>query len=149
MLLWLAMLFITTVDVAYVLGRTVAYAGLGVVERADERRSLIAGIVGVIDGYLITAVLFVFTLGLYRQFVSRPEAGREKDAAALLLGVKSFHDLKGLLARMVVLILVVKFLQLSLEVSYATVLDLLYLAAGILLIGAATYLSSLTRSAPH
>ena len=77
MLLWLAMLFITTVDVAHVLGRTVAYAdaGLGAAERADERRALIAGIVGIIDGYLITAVLLVFTLGLYRQFVSRPEAG--------------------------------------------------------------------------
>ena len=50
---------------------------------------------------------------------------------------------------MVVLILVVKFLQLSLEVSYATVLALLYLAAGILLVGGATYLSSLTRSAPR
>ena len=149
-LLWLAMLFITTVDVAHVLRRTLAYAdaGIGVAERADERRMLIGSIVGIVDGYLITAVLFVFTLGLYRQFVSRPEASRENDSVALLLNIKGFHDLKGLIARMVVLILVVKFLQLSLEVPYTTVLDLLYLAAGILLVGGATYLSSLTyRSA--
>ena len=77
----LAMLFVTTVDVAHVLRRTLAYAGLGVA----ERRALIVGVAGVVDGSLITAVLFVFTLGLDCQLASRPAAGRQTDAVALLL----------------------------------------------------------------
>jgi uncharacterized membrane protein YqhA len=56
--------------------------------------------------------------------------------------IESVDDLKDRLAKVVLLVLIVEFLQYALGARYTSALDLLYLAVGIALIGLALYLSS-------
>ncbi|HUX86217.1 MAG TPA: hypothetical protein VMW65_04385, partial [Chloroflexota bacterium] len=53
------------------------------------------------------------------------------------------------LAKVVLLVLIIEFLQYALRVPLESALDLLYLATGILLIGAAIYLSSRGTGESH
>jgi uncharacterized membrane protein YqhA len=55
--------------------------------------------------------------------------------------VESLDDLKDRIAKLILLVLIVEFFQYALKLTYATPLDLLYLAVGILFIGGALYLS--------
>jgi uncharacterized membrane protein YqhA len=57
--------------------------------------------------------------------------------------VSSLNDLKEKVARLVLLVLAISFIGRTLNLEYATALDLLFFAAGILLVSAALYLSSL------
>lgn len=51
-------------------------------------------------------------------------------------------DLKDRLAKVVLLVLIVEFLQYTFAVNFTSALDLLYLAVGIALIGLALYLTT-------
>ncbi len=141
--MWLLMLFITTVDAFYLTLRVSGYvdASLDLEARTDFRAQMISGVVGVIDGYLIASALFIFTLGLYRQFIGNVRSAEGTEVASRILDINSFEGLKGRLARVIVLILVVKFLQQALGLDYDTTLDLLLLSLGILAMGGAIYLS--------
>ncbi len=141
--LWLVMLFITTVDALYLVQSVIGYAdpALGAEARFDLRAQVIAGVVGVLDGYLIASALFIFALGLYRQFVSRLRTAEDSEVGKQLLTTNSFEDLKGRLANTIILILIVKFLQLALGLPYTSLTDIVLLAFGTLLVGGALYLS--------
>lgn len=141
--LWLVMLYITTVDAVYLIQSVLSYAdpALGTEDRFSLRAQVIGGVVGVLDGYLIASALFIFSLGLYRQFVNRLAVAEETEVGGRLLDTNSYEGLKGRLANTIVLILIVKFLQLSLGLSYTTTGDVVLLAFGTLLIGGALYLS--------
>lgn len=141
--LWLLMLFITTVD-AYYLARLAAdyvNPALDVEARTALRSRTISSVIGIVDGYLIASALFIFTLGLYRQFVSRLEVAEGSEVGNRLLDVDTFDDLKDRLAKVIVLILIVKFLQQALALTYDSMSELLVLALCAVLIGGAVYLS--------
>ncbi len=141
--LWLVMLFVTTVDALYLVQSVIGYAdpALGAEARFDLRAQVIGGVVGVLDGYLIASALFLFAVGLYRQFVSRFSTAEDSEVGRRLLTTSSFEDLKGRLANTIILILIVKFLQLALGLPYTSTTDIVLLAFGTLLVGGALYLS--------
>ena len=141
--MWLLMLYITTVDAFFLVLSVVGYASpeLGLEGRTDFRAQMISGVVSVVDGYLIASALFIFTVGLYRQFIGNIRPAEGTEVAGRILDINSFEGLKGRLARVIVLILVVKFLQQALGLEYTTTLDLLLLGLGIFTIGGAIYLS--------
>ena len=149
--MWLLMLFITTVDTFFLVERVPGYLSpeLGVEARTDFRAQMISGVVSVIDGYLIASALFIFSVGLYRQFISNLRQAEDTDVGRRILDTNSFDALKGRLARVIVLILVVKFLQQALGLDYTTTLDLLLLGFGILTIGGAIYLSHKSGGHEH
>lgn len=143
-LMSLGVFLVTTIDAIGVAGQVAAYAdpSLSEAARAALRLQTIADVVGAIDGYLLAAVLLIFALGLYELFISKIEAAEQSDFARRLLLVQSLDDLKDRLARVVLLILVVKFLQSALALKYQSAVDLLLLAVGIALVGLAVYLTS-------
>lgn len=112
-----------------------------------ERLVPVAAVLQLVEGYLLAAILIIFALGLYELFVARLDAIGSSDNAPRTLIIRSVDDLKDRLGRMVVLALVIEFFQRSLGLEYGTPLDLLYMAVGTLLIGAALYLSALRSSA--
>ena len=59
----------------------------------------------------------------------------------LVAVVSSLDDLKSRLAKVILLILIVKFFEHALSMHFSTSLDMLYFAGGIALIGLALYLS--------
>jgi uncharacterized membrane protein YqhA len=139
-----AAFYLGTVDDIYVLAHLGSYANVAASAgtRAATRAALLGTIIKAVDIYLVAAVLLIFALGLYRLFIGKIEAAERADFAPHLLRIESVDDLKDRLAKVVLLVLIVEFLQYALGAHYASALDLLYLAIGIALIGVALYLTS-------
>lgn len=135
------MFFVSTVDVLSLVGHMAHYPATYGAERAALRSTVVAHVVEVVDGYLLAAIMLIFSLGLYELFVSRIEAAEGSEFASRLLLIRSLDDLKDRLAKVVLLILVVKFFEYALRLTFTTPLDLLYLALGVLLVSAALYLA--------
>jgi len=106
--------------------------------------------VAIVDGYLLAAIMLILALGLYELFVSKIDwlEGSEERASRLLV-IHTFDDLKDRLARVVLLILIVKFFQQAVRLKYDDTQDILFLAIGILLIGGALYLTQHRTSKSH
>lgn len=135
-----AMFYVATVDVVGIAAKVVSFTPGG--EGMDYLRAeIIRAVVEVVDGYLLGAIMLIFALGLYELFVSRIDAAEGSEFASRLLLIRSLDDLKDRLAKVVLLILVVKFFAYALRAEFKTPLDLLYLALGTALVAGAIRLS--------
>ena len=115
---------------------------LAVPAHDDERSKTVAHIVEVIDGYLLATIMLIFAFGLYELFISRIDvASKHREMASRLLLINSLDDLKDRLAKVVLLILIVKFFEHALRMSFPNPFDLLELAVGIALVSVAIFLS--------
>jgi len=143
-LLALGTIVFVSVDVAYVLGKIFAYASpeLDQSTRTVLRLDILGDIVGIVDGYLLAAILVVFALGLYELFIGNIAAVEQSPVGQRLLQIRSMDELKDKLGRVVLLILVVKYFQQALELKYQNPLELVYLAVGTALVGLALYLTT-------
>ena len=146
----LAMFYVATMDVLYLLAHLRDYGDLAmeVDARAALRGQTVAHVVEVVDGYLLAAIMLIFSLGLYELFVSRIDIAEGSEFAERLLLIRSLDDLKDRLAKVVLLILVVKFFEYALGMPISRPLDLLYLALGIVAVAAALALSKSKAGLP-
>jgi len=131
--------YITTVDVVHLLGAMLRYAGSP--GRGAERVELLTGIIKAVDGYLLAGIVLLFGLGLYELFIGKIEPIERSEVGSRLLLIRTLDDLKDRLAKVVLLVLVIEFFQLAVGMAYSTPQDLLYLAIGIALVGAALYVA--------
>ncbi len=136
-----AAFYLGTVDVVYLVTHLGAYADV-TTTHAVARATLLAAIIRAVDDYLLAAILLIVALGLYELFIGKIDAAEHSEVAARLLLIHSVDDLKDRLAKVVLLVLIVEFLQYALAVRFTSALDLVYLAVGIALIGAALYLTT-------
>ncbi len=137
----LGMFYVITVDTISMVGHLLEYASLETEARMALRAQTITHVVELIDGYLLATVLLIFSLGLYELFISKIDAAESADNSSKVLFINSLDDLKARLAKVVLMILIVKFFEHALTMTFATPLDLLLFAGGIALIGLALYLS--------
>lgn len=141
----LAMFYLATVDSYYMSTHLLGYASpdLSTDARNTLRAETITHVVEIIDGYLLATVLLIFSLGLYELFISPIDKAKKVDegTASNVLIINSLDDLKARLAKVILMILIVRFFEHAISMVFATPLDLLYLAAGIALIGLALFLS--------
>ncbi len=93
-----------------------------------------------VDSSLLAAVLLIFALGLYELFIA-PIVVPEDHPFRRVLVIESLDDLKGKLATVIVMLLVVKFFERSQELKSANFLDLLMLAGGVALLGVGLWLT--------
>ncbi|MDR1855778.1 MAG: YqhA family protein [Desulfovibrio sp.] len=120
---------------------------LGAEHKADN---LVAIFVESVDNYLFATVLLIFSMGLYELFVSKIDpASRMEDTRPNWLKINSLDDLKTSLGKVILMILVVAFFEHSLGIAYNSPLDLLYLAAGIILVSGALYLTHAGHKKEH
>lgn len=138
-----AMFYIATVDAIYMLTHLVEYASpvLGIEARAELRGTTVTHVVEIVDGYLLATVLLIFALGLYELFISKIDQAEDAETSSNVLMITSLDDLKGRLAKVILMILIVKYFEHAIKMNFGSPLDLLYLAGGITLIGLAIYLS--------
>ncbi len=136
-----AMFFMATVDAVYMISHLAEYPSLDTPERLQLRSETITHVVELIDGYLLATVLLIFALGLYELFISKIDRAEEAENASQVLLIKSLDDLKNRLAKVILMILIVKFFEFALDMSFETPLHLLMFGGGIALIGLALYLS--------
>lgn len=137
----LAMFFMATVDAIYMVSHLLEYPYLQGEARFTLRSATITHVVELIDGYLLAIVLLIFALGLYELFISKIDKAESAENASQVLVIQSLDDLKARLAKVVLMILIVKFFEYALAMSFSTPLDLLAFAGGIALIGLALYLT--------
>ena len=138
-----AMFFMATVDAYYLVSHLAEYASsdLAGEARAQFRSTSVTHVVEIVDGYLLGTVLLIFALGLYELFISKIEQAEKSETASNVLIIHSLDDLKGRLAKVILMILIVKYFEFAASMDFESPIDLLYLAGGIALIGVALYLT--------
>jgi len=139
----LAMFYMSTVDAYYTVVHLSDYASSAM---SSENRTVLRGetvthIVEVIDGYLLATVLLIFSLGLYELFISKIDEAEDSESASGVLLINSLDDLKARLAKVILMILIVRYFEHVVSMHFETALQILYLAMGISFIGLALYLS--------
>ncbi len=139
----LAMFYMASVDAVYMIGHLAHYASpdLTVEARIELRSSTVTHVVEIVDGYLLATVLLIFSLGLYELFISKIDQAENSEGASKVLMITSLDDLKSRLAKVVMMILVVRYFEFALGMEFTTPMDLLQFAGGIALLGLALYLS--------
>lgn len=139
----IAMFYIATVDAFYMLVHLVEYAspGLEADARGELRGVTVTHVVEIVDGYLLATVLLIFALGLYELFISKINQAEDSETSSNVLMITNLDDLKARLAKVILMILIVKYFEHAIKMKFDSPLDLLYLAGGITLIGLAIYLS--------
>lgn len=137
------MFYMATVDAFYVITHFAGYASpdLQGSERAAFRAETITHMVEIVDGYLLGTVLLIFALGLYELFISRIDIAEQSETASNVLIINSLDDLKTRLAKVILMILIVRFFESAIGLKFDSPMNLLYLAGGIALIGLALYLT--------
>lgn len=138
-----AMLYMAAVDTVTLVGHVLHYAGPGATPevQAAMRLTAITHVVEIVDGFLLAAFLVIFGLGLYELFISKIEVAQGTAFAESILYVRSLDDLKGKLAQVVLIMLVVKFFEHAAGVRPSTPYELLLSAGAVALIGLALYLA--------
>lgn len=138
-----AMFYMATVDALYMLAHLGEYASpaLDGHARSELRGTTITHVVEIVDGYLLATVMLIFALGLYELFISKIDQATNAENSSNVLLIDNLDDLKARLAKVILMILIVKYFEHAIAMDFESPLDLLYLAGGITLIGLAIYLS--------
>lgn len=138
-----ALFYLGTVDVVYLLQHVAHYTDASLSDEARKllRDQTVTHIVEVVDGYLLATVMLIFALGLYELFISDLDEARGSRSSSRILLIESLDDLKNRLAKVILMILVVKLFEHALKLRIEGALELLYLGGAIALVGLALYLS--------
>ncbi len=135
--------FMSSVDAYYMLSHLGEYASptLDAAQRSEIRSGAVTHVVEIVDGYLLATVMLIFSLGLYELFISKIDMAENDENSSKVLFIASLDDLKARLAKVIIMILIVKYFEHATAMAFDGALDLLYLAAGIALIGLAIFLT--------
>ncbi len=135
------MFLLASVDVIRLMGYVPAIFTASDDAMTTLRLDIIAKVVKVVDLYLIATFMLIFSMGLYELFISKIEVALGSEVAKRLLVIRDLDDLKDRLAKIVLLILAMLFLEHALRLEIRTASDLLFLGGGVLLIAASLYLT--------
>lgn len=147
----LAMFYMATIDAIVMISHLGEYADISLTTeaRAALRSGTVTHVVEIIDGYLLATVLLIFALGLYELFINKIDIADDAKVAGNVLVIHSLDDLKSRLAKVILMILIVKFFEHAIGMNYSDPLSLLYLSGGIALVGLALYLTHASEGKEH
>ncbi|MGV6809497.1 MAG: YqhA family protein [bacterium] len=145
----IGMFYMSTVDAVETVSKLFNYANYSYDERAIVHKKIVGHVVSIIDGYLIATVLLIFSLGLYELFISKIDEAAHSETASKVLVINNLDDLKARLAKVVLMILIVKFFEQALDIKFQDPMDMLAFAGGIALIGLSLFLSHAADKKPH
>jgi len=141
--------YLATVDMVEVFQHLTHYTETHGEHRTKLREEVVSGIIEVIDGYLLAATMIIFALGLYELFINKIEAAVESEHAENILLIRSLDDLKDRLAKMILLMLAIKFFEQAGRMNFQSPLDLLYLAFGVILVAGSIVLTHIGHGHKH
>ncbi|MCH9646513.1 MAG: YqhA family protein [Proteobacteria bacterium] len=142
LLLSLMLFVITAIDVSNLIIHASDYIGASAEVKKSLKVEMVAHTVGSIDGFLLATILLLFALGLYELFISDIDEAKESCRSSKVLVISSLDDLKSKLAKVILMILVVTFFEVSLSMTFVGALDLVYFSLGILMVSLALYFGS-------
>lgn len=132
-----ALFLIGSLDVLDVVTQLWKYYVLGDHTR-DIHATAVGEIIGAVDLYLIAVVLLIFSFGIYELFVSQIDVAVEHGSSKIL-EIHSLDELKDKIAKVIIMVLVVKYFQMVLDMKFNGPLEMLYLAGSILALSLALY----------
>jgi uncharacterized membrane protein YqhA len=137
----LVMFYVAATDVLDLFGSVRQYSGhaLTAAEHHAMRTRIITNVAEFVDEFLFALVLILFALGIYEVFIGRIESIEDNEIAQRILVIQSLDDLKEKLAKVIFLILIVRYFEYALDTDIGTPRDLLSLAAGIVFIAIAIW----------
>lgn len=140
-----ALFYMATVDSFYMITHLIGYASpaLDASARVALRGETVTHVVEIVDGYLLATFLLIFAMGLYELFISKIDKAEQSDNSSQVLVINSLDDLKARLAKVILMILIVRYFEYALNMHFKSPLDLLFLAGGIAFLGLALYLANL------
>lgn len=105
--------------------------------------TIVGGIIGAVDLYLIGVVMIIFSFGLYELFISDIDPAKDEEGTEnQLLAVHSLDQLKDKISKVIVMVLVVGFFQKVGHTVFTGALELLYLALSITAVAVGLYFLS-------
>ncbi|MDX8398593.1 MAG: YqhA family protein [Mariprofundaceae bacterium] len=138
------MFYVAAVDTYYVLHMIAEYAQeTDMLDRKALRGEAVGHVVEVVDGFLLAIVLLIFSYGIYELYISRMTAQEEGESADHLLKIKNLDDLKSRLGKVILMILIVKFFEVSMVMEYDGVKELTIFAAAIGLISLSFFMAEM------
>ena len=133
--------YMATVDVYFLAQHALHYASLPDDARKALHDGTVTHIVEVVDGYLLATVMLIFSLGLYELFISDIDQAHGSRASSKILVINSLDDLKGRLAKVILMIMIVTLFQEALNMKVQSPVDLIYMGGSITLVALALYFS--------
>lgn len=103
-----------------------------------ERSASIAGAIEVVDGFLLSAVMLMFAIGLYSIFIGTVSPIPKTKVAALV--IESLDELKGRLSKTIMLIIFVKLFGVVMMTQVDRAIDAVFLALAAMIAGGAMVL---------
>ena len=118
---------------------TVIREAVFTVETSHSHDTILIGLIGAIDFYLIGLVLLIFSFGTYELFISEIDIARLDGGFRNILEVKNLDDLKNKILKVIIMVLIVTFFQRVLGMEMETSIDALAMAISICLICIGVY----------
>jgi uncharacterized membrane protein YqhA len=104
-----------------------------------EYTTLLSGIIGGVDLYLIGMVLLIFSFGIYELAISKIDIARSSESYHTLLEISNLDDLKNKIIKVIIMVLIVSFFQRVLSMKLTTSMDMLFMAVSIAVICIGVY----------
>jgi uncharacterized membrane protein YqhA len=138
-----AVFWVVSVDVYYAVTHLFNYADPSLTDEARKalRDGTVTHVVEVVDGYLLAGVMLIFALGLYELFISDIDAAHGSKTSSKILVIETLDDLKTKLAKVILMILIVRLFEYAVKMRPTNLIELTYLAGAIALVGLALYLT--------
>jgi uncharacterized membrane protein YqhA len=131
---------------AVVVQGIISFIGSDWSDPKKEYEKLIELFVSSVDIYLFAMVLVIFGMGVYELFVNKIDpVEKSADTRPSWLQITSIDELKSSLGKVILMVLIVSFFKHSLDIHYASVTDLLWLACGIILLALSLFLANYHR----
>lgn len=100
-----------------------------------DDKNVVLAVVPAVDNFLFATILLIISMGLYELFISEIDPASRKDKTRPnWLRVHDLDDLTSRIGEVVIMILIVNFFKQAFSMEYQRPLDLVLLAAGVLLI---------------
>ncbi|MGB0894941.1 MAG: YqhA family protein [Parashewanella sp.] len=108
-----------------------------------SRDKLILIVIEILDTFLLSSILFIFSFGLYELFISSIENSQHHQSKAFQ--INSIDQLKAKLGNVVVMLLVIKLFSYLVEIKPTNIIELLYMALIVLLVSLSLWLGHLKK----
>lgn len=146
-----ALFYMSTVDAWHMITHLFDYSSpdLTTEQRMELRAESITHVVEMVDGFLLATVMLIFGMGLYELFISKIDKAESSAVASSVLVINSLDDLKARLAKVILMILIVRYFEYALQIKLEGMLELLYFSMGIAFLGVALWVSHLADSKEH
>lgn len=146
-----ALFYMATVDAWHMVVHLLNYASpdLTTQQRMELRAESITHVVEMVDGFLLATVMLIFGMGLYELFISKIDQAERSAVASSVLVIDSLDDLKARLAKVILMILIVRYFEYALQMKLDGMLDLLYFSMGIVFLSAGLWISHLADKKEH